>query len=77
MPLSVLNFVLKTLDTIPMVFVILNGFPYTSFTKKQILTAFTRAMVKTTTPSVIPGAFYFPPASPRENRMLRGSPRES
>ena len=31
---------------------------------KQILTVFTRAMVKTMTPSVIPGAVYFPSASP-------------
>ena len=44
---------------------------------KQIMTAFTRAMVKTMTASVIPGAIYFPSASPRENSTLRGSPRES
>ena len=43
---------------------------------KQILTA-SSAMVKTMTPEVIPGAFYFPEAKPRENRTLRGSPRES
>ena len=42
----------------------------------QILTA-SSAMVKTMTPEVIPGAFYFPEAKPRENRTLRGSPRES
>ena len=43
---------------------------------KQILTALTRAMVKTMTPSVIPDRSIFPPASPRENRTLQGSPRE-
>ena len=42
----------------------------------QILTS-SSAMVKTMTPEVIPGAFYFPEAKPRENRTLRGSPRES
>ena len=42
----------------------------------QILTA-SSAMVKTMTPEVIPGAFYFPEAKPRESRTLRGSPRES
>ena len=33
---------------------------------KQILTALTRGMVKTTTPSVIPGPFHFPSTSPRD-----------
>ena len=36
----------------------------------QILIAFTRAMVKTMTPSVITRAFYLPSASPREKRTL-------
>ena len=40
----------------------------------QILNA-SSAMVKTMTPKVIPGAFYFPDAKPRENITLRGSPR--
>ena len=35
------------------------------------------AMVKTTTPEVVPGAFYLPEAQPRENGMVLGSPRES
>ena len=42
----------------------------------QILTS-SSAMVKTMTPEVIPGAFYFPEAKPRGNRTLRGSPRKS
>ena len=42
----------------------------------QILTS-SSAMVKTMTPEVIPGAFYFPEAKPRGNRTLRGSARES
>ena len=61
------------------------------FSNIQILTA-SSAMVKTMTPEVIPGAFYFleaktpevipersifPETKPRENRTLRGSPRES
>ena len=32
------------------------------------------AMVKTMTPEVIHGAFYFPEAKPRENGTFRGSP---
>ena len=39
----------------------------------QILTALS-AMVKTTTPEVIPGPLYF---FPRRNGTVRGSPRES
>ena len=46
---------------------------HSSMANIQILTA-SSAMVKTMTPEVIPGAFYFPEAKPRENRTLRGSP---
>ena len=48
--------------------------PYVRPVSSQMLTAFTCAIVNTMTASVIPGAVYFPLASPPENCIGRYSP---